>query len=241
MQDTLRREAEQRGLALTEMQLTQFETYYRELLEWNSRFNLTRITDDEAVQVQHFLDSLAILVGAPDLFPPEATVIDVGTGAGLPGLALKIARPDLRVTLTDSVGKKVQFVAHMVNRLGLGDAEAVHARAEDLGQQRAHRARYDVAVARAVADLSVLAEYLLPLARVGGAALAQKGARAEDEVARAAKAVKTLGGGAARLVTYTLPGLDDPRALVILPKIRPTPPAYPRRAGLPSQEPLGTR
>ena len=238
MQSILRAEAEARGLALSEAQLAQFETYTAELVEWNSRFNLTRITDYDAVQVQHFLDSLAVLIGAGDAFPNGARVVDVGTGAGLPGLALKIARPDLRVTLADSVGKKVQFLAHMIERLGLTDTVAVHARAEELGRDRAHRAAYDVAVARAVADLAVLAEYLLPLVRIGGTAIAQKGAHGEEEVARAVKAIRTLGGGPPRLTVYRLPGLDDPRSLVLIPKTRPTPPAYPRRPGLPSQSPL---
>lgn len=238
MQERLRAEAERRGLSLSEEHLAQFETYYQELVEWNSHFNLTRITDYDAVQTQHFLDSLAVLSGAGDLFPVGARVIDVGTGAGLPGLALKIARPDLRLTLADSVGKKVQFLAHMIERLALSETQAVHARAEELGQDRAHRAAYDVAVARAVADLAVLAEYLLPLVRVGGTAIAQKGAQAEAETARAARAIRVLGGGPPRLTVYRLPGLDEARSLVLLPKARPTPPAYPRRPGLPRQTPL---
>lgn len=238
MQAILRAEAEQRGLSLSEAQLAQFETYTTELVAWNSRFNLTRITDYETVQVQHFLDSLAVLMYAGDLFPPGGRVIDVGSGAGLPGLALKIARPDLRVTLADAVGKKVQFLAHMIQRLELPEMVAVHARAEELGRDRAHRAAYDVALARAVADLAVLAEYLLPLVRVGGTAIAQKGARVEEEITRAAKAIRVLGGGAPRLSAYQLPGLDEARSLVLIPKLRPTPAAYPRRPGVPSQTPL---
>ena len=238
MQELLRAEAERRGVSLSEAQLAQFETYTTELIEWNSRFNLTRITDYDAVQTQHFLDSLAVLAGAGDLFPNGARVIDVGTGAGLPGVALKIARPDLRVTLADSVGKKVQFLAHLMERLGLSETRAVHARAEELGRDRAHRAAYDIAVARAVADLAVLAEYLLPLVRVGGTAVAQKGAQAEEETARAARAIRVLGGGPPRLTVYHVPGLDEARSLVLIPKIRATPPAYPRRPGVPRQTPL---
>jgi 16S rRNA (guanine527-N7)-methyltransferase len=238
MQEILEREAAAHGLSLNEAHLTQFETYYRELVAWNARFNLTRITAYDQVQVQHFLDSLAVLIGAGDAFPTGAQVIDVGTGAGLPGVALKIARPDLRVTLADSVGKKVQFLEHLIETLGLADTRAIHARAEDLGQALAHRAVYEVAVARAVADLSVELEYLLPLLKVGGGPIAPNAAHVEEEVGRAAKAIRTLGGGAPRLAEYTLPGLDDPRTLVILHKVKPTPPTYPRRAGLPSQEPL---
>lgn len=239
MQDTLAREAAARGLPLTDDQLAQFDAYYRLLVEWNARFNLTRITEAEAVQVQHFLDSLALLAVAGEWFPHQAKVIDVGAGAGLPGLALKIARPDLAVVLTDSVAKKAQFVDHVIRTLGLIGAQAVHARAEDLGRDGAYRDGFDVAVARAVADLPVLAEYLLPFVRVGGAALAQKGARAAEEVARAAKAVRVLGGGAVSAAEYRLPGLDEARAVVVMPKAHRTPPAYPRRAGLPAKEPIG--
>ncbi len=238
MQETLAAEAAARGIDLTPAQLAQFETYYHELVAWNSRFNLTRITDYEAVSVGHFLDSLVPLALCPDAFPDGARVVDVGSGAGLPGVALKIARPDLRLTLTDAVGKKVRFLDHLVGRLALADATAMHARAEDMGQAGAYRAAFDVALARAVADMAVLAEYLLPLARVGGVVIAQKGSRVEAEVERAQAAIKTLGGAAPRLAKYSLPGLDAPRSLVIIGKTRPTPAAYPRRAGLPSQAPL---
>lgn len=240
MQEILHHEAATRGIALSDVQLSQFETYYHELVAWNARFNLTRITEYEAVQIQHFLDSLAVLIGCADCFPPDATVVDVGSGAGLPGLALKIARPDLRVTLVDAVGKKVQFLQYIIETLSLAETQAVHSRAEDLGRDRRRRAAYDVAVARAVAEMAVLAEYLLPLVRIGGVCIAQKGARVQEEVARAAQASYTLGGGETRLVEYTLPGLDAPRTLVVVPKLKPTPAMYPRRAGLPSQEPVGT-
>ncbi|MFN8474570.1 MAG: 16S rRNA (guanine(527)-N(7))-methyltransferase RsmG [Anaerolineae bacterium] len=238
MQETLAVEAAARGIALTPAQLAQFETYYHELIEWNSRFNLTRITDYTAVSVQHFLDSLMPLALCSAAFPEGGRVVDVGSGAGLPGVALKIARPDLRLTLTDAVGKKVRFLDHLIERLGLAETTAVHARAEDMGRDSAYRGAFDVAVARAVADMAVLAEYLLPLVRVGGVVIAQKGSRAEDEVDQARAAISTLGGAAARLAEYTLPGLDAPRSLVIITKARKTPDAYPRRAGVPSQAPL---
>ena len=239
LQERLQQTAASRGLVLTPEQLARFETFYQELVEWNTRFNLTRITDYEAVQVQLFLDSLVVLQAPGQVFTPGAAVIDVGAGAGLPGVALKIARPDLRLTLIDSVGKKVRFLDHLISRLGLTDSRALHSRAEDLGQNRTHRERYDVAVARAVADLAVLVEYLLPLTRVGGAVVAQKGARAEEELARAGRAVATLGGATPTLAPYSLPGLDEPRALVVIPKVKPTPRAYPRKAGAPEREPLG--
>lgn len=238
MQDILATQAAVRGIPLSPAQLAQFETYYHELVEWNSRFNLTRITDYAAVSVQHFLDSLVPLALCPDAFGDGCRVVDVGSGAGLPGVALKIARPDLRLTLTDAVGKKVRFLDHLISRLALADAAAVHGRAEDMGQAPAYRAAFDVAVARAVADMAVLAEYLLPLVRVGGVVIAQKGSRVEAEVERARPAIATLGGVAPRIAEYSLPGLDAPRSLVIIAKARKTPAAYPRRAGLPSQAPL---
>lgn len=238
MQDTLHREALALGFTLSDDQFDQFERYYHAIIEWNSRFNLTRITDYEAVQVMHFLDSLVVLALAGDWFPQGARVVDVGSGAGLPGLALKIARPDLNVVLTDSVGKKVQFIQYVIDTLALSDTRAVHARAEDLGRDPTYREGFDVAVARAVADLPVLAEYLLPCVRVGGAALAQKGTRAAEETQRAAKAIRVLGGGEATLAKYRLPGLDEARAVVVMPKAHRTPPPYPRRAGVPSKEPI---
>ncbi|MFN8498144.1 MAG: 16S rRNA (guanine(527)-N(7))-methyltransferase RsmG [Anaerolineae bacterium] len=238
MQELLAVEAAARGIALSSAQLAQFDTYYHELIEWNSRFNLTRITEAAAVSVQHFLDSLMPLALCPDAFPDKARVVDVGSGAGLPGVALKIARPDLRVTLTDAVGKKVRFLDHLIGALALADTRAAHARAEDMGRAPLYRAAFDVAIARAVADMAVLAEYLLPLTRVGGVVIAQKGSRVEAELARAGAAVRTLGGGEPRRVDYTLPGLDAPRTLVSIMKTRPTPDAYPRRAGVPAQEPL---
>ncbi len=238
MQELLAAEAAARGIVLSPAQLTQFETYYHDLIEWNSRFNLTRITDYAAVSVQHFLDSLMPLALCPDAFPDGARVVDVGSGAGLPGIALKIARPGLRLTLTDAVGKKVRFLDHLIEQLALSDTHAIHIRAEDMGQCPTYRAAFDVAVARAVADMAVLAEYLLPLLRIGGVVIAQKGSQVEPEVERAQKAVKTLGGATPRLAEYTLPDLDAPRTLVIIAKARETPAAYPRRAGLPSQAPL---
>lgn len=217
-------------------QLAALERYERELLEWNSRFNLTAIHEPEKIRTKHFLDSLSCLLVMRDT--PVDRVIDVGTGAGFPGLPLKIACPNMRLTLVESVGKKADFCRHVVETLKLENVEVLTTRAELLGQARAHREQYDWALARAVAVMPVLAEYLLPLVRVGGAMLAMKGESAPAEVHRAEHAVRVLGGHIRRLVPVTLPGVADERYLVVVDKIAATPAGYPRRVGLPSKKPL---
>jgi 16S rRNA (guanine527-N7)-methyltransferase len=224
------------GLELTPSQIALFQAYAAELRAWNERFNLTAITDDAGIQLKHFLDSLSLL----PLLPPgqPGQLIDVGTGAGFPGLPLKIMRPDLAVTLVEATGKKAAFCEAVASQLGLGAVTVVHARAEEVGQDPAHRARYDWAVARAVAALPVLAEYLLPLVKVGGQAVAQKGASAPEEAQAAAAAVTKLGGGPAQLQSVALPGVAEARYLVVYAKVAATPPVYPRRAGVPAKAPL---
>jgi 16S rRNA (guanine527-N7)-methyltransferase len=223
------------NLELTTDQLAAFETYAGELVRANQEFNLTAITDAAGIQVKHFLDSLSILSVLP---AGPADVVDVGTGAGFPGLPLKIARPELRLTLAEATGKKASFCQALVQRLGLRDVTVLKARAEELGQDPAHRERYDWALARAVAEMPVLAEYLLPLARVGGHALAQKGEDAPAEAEAAQGAIHKLGGELEQLAPVALPGLAEPRYLVVLKKVAATPPAYPRRAGMPEKRPL---
>lgn len=225
------------GVPLSAAQLAQFATYRALLIEWNARFNLTRISEPEGIDVRHFLDGLSCALVTGDL--NGRALIDVGTGAGFPGLPLKIYFPQLRLTLVDSVQKKTLFLRAVVEALGLHDVTVLAERAETLGQQRAHRAQYDWAVGRAVAQMAVLAEYLLPLVRVGGALLAQKGSSAAAETAAAAPAIALLGGGAATIRAVTLPQRDEAHYLVSVPKIKPTPAAYPRRAGLPAKRPLG--
>jgi len=224
------------GVRLGPAQLAALERYERELLEWNSRFNLTAIHEPEKIRTKHFLDSLSCLLVMRDT--PVDRVIDVGTGAGFPGLPLKIACPNMRLTLVESVGKKADFCRHVVETLKLENVEVLTTRAELLGQARAHREQYDWALARAVAVMPVLAEYLLPLVRVGGAMLAMKGESAPAEVHRAEHAVRVLGGHIRRLVPVTLPGVADERYLVVVDKIAATPAGYPRRVGLPSKKPL---
>jgi 16S rRNA (guanine527-N7)-methyltransferase len=231
--------ARELNISLAKHQLTAFETCYRELVDWNQRFNLTAITDREGVLVRHFLDSLSCLKALPrsDL-AAGAQVIDVGTGAGFPGLPLKIICPGMRLTLLEATSKKVTYLEHMVSVLELKGVEVIHGRAEELGRDPAHRERYDWALARAVAEMPALAEYLLPLVRVGGTVLAQKGEGAAAEVHGANVAIVTLGGRVRQLVPVELRGLAETRYLVVVDKVATTPDKYPRRPGMPYKRPL---
>ncbi len=222
-------------LELDARQIQSFEIFYRELIDWNTRVNLTAISEREQVIVKHFLDSLSVATVLHPAVP--ASLVDIGAGAGFPGIPLKIAFPALQLTLLEATRKKVEFLNHIIARLGLSDTQAVQARAEDWGKDPAHRERYDYAVARAVADLPVLLEYALPLIRVGGAFIAQKGIAVEPEIERAGPALRLLGGRVREVVPVQLPGLE-PRHLVVVDKIAPTPAGYPRRAGIPEKKPL---
>lgn len=223
---------------LTPAQVAAFTRYAAELAAWNDRFNLTAIIEPEAVQVKHFLDSLSVALALPDLEATPWRVVDVGTGAGFPGLPLKMVWPHLRLTLVEATGKKVTFCQHMVDTLNLPGVRVLKARAEELGREPAHREHYDVAVARAVAEMPVLAEYLLPLVQRGGRVIAQKGKDAPAEAHAAETAIRKLGGDLERIIPVELPGVVEPRHLVVLRKVAATPLAYPRRPGLPGKEPL---
>jgi len=223
-------------LNLSTEQVSMLSIYERELLEWNEKFNLTAIRDVEGIRTKHFLDSFSCVLAWQGT--PPLSLVDVGTGAGFPGLALKIIYPEMRLTLIESVGKKAIFCKHVAATLGLKDVEVLSVRAEDVGQMSAQREQYDWAVARAVASLPILAEYLLPLVKVGGGMLAQKGESGPREADAARKALKTLGGRLRPMVTVALPGVDDIRYLIIADKVAPTPSEYPRRAGIPAQKPL---
>lgn len=223
-------------ITLTPEQTAAFDRYARELVQWNAHTNLTTITDPDAIPIRHFLDSLSVAQATP--FLDGLHLIDVGTGAGFPGLPLAIALPGIQVTLLESTGKKVQFLDHLIHTLDLPNAVTCNARAEDAGQDSNHRARYDLAVARAVAHLPALLEYLLPLVKIGGHAIAMKGTTAHAEATDSHHALKTLGGALDCIETVTLPGVDDPHHLVIVRKSAPTPDQYPRRPGVPTRRPL---
>lgn len=237
MQKILRSGAANFNLSLTESQLSAFEAYASALIVWNRRVNLTRIVEPDEIAVRHFLDSLAVRVALPPGSPSFA-LIDVGSGAGFPGVPLKITCPDIRLTLLEATGKKAAFLQHLIEVLQLTGVTIVAARAEEAGRQPDHREQYDVAVARAVAALPVLAEYTLPLIKVGGRIIAQKGADPAPEVETAAPALATLGGQLDRIVPVTIPSLDAPRHLVVITKVKSTPQQYPRRPGMPAKRPI---
>jgi 16S rRNA (guanine527-N7)-methyltransferase len=224
------------GITLTARQLSAFQRYEEELLDWNSRFNLTAIRDVEGIRSKHFLDSLSCLLALRD--NPPARLIDIGTGAGFPGIPLKIYIKEMRLTLVESVGKKAEFCRHIVEVLKLDNVDVVQARAEEIGQNPRHREQYDWAVARAVANMPALMEYLLPLVKVGGAVLSQKGENGPAEAHSAEKATRMMGGRLRQLHPVALPGVADERYLIVVDKVAATPPQYPRRVGVPAKTPL---
>lgn len=236
--DEMKKAAEAYGITLTDEQLQQFNRYYELLVEWNQKMNLTAITEPHDVAVKHMIDSLTAC--ETNLFHvKQLSVIDVGTGAGFPGLPLKIFCPDIKLTLMDSLNKRVKFLQTVVDELGLKDVNCVHARAEEGARNKAYRERFDIAVSRAVARLPILAEYCLPFVKKGGHFLALKGMQFEEEESEAKKAIKMLGGSKVATYRVQLPGLDDVRAVIDITKGMPTPKAYPRKAGTPAKAPLG--
>lgn len=224
------------GLTLTPRQEAQFAVYARALVAWNAHTNLTAIVDPEGVRVRHFLDSLTVAKAVP--LPNETRIIDVGTGAGFPGLALAIAFPAVHVTLLEATGKKINFLDHVISETGLTNAVTLNARAEDAGHMPDQRAAYDIVTARAVARLPSLLEYLLPLAKVGGVCVAMKGRTAAQETDDSTRALRTLGGRLRETVSVTLPEVDEPHHLIVIEKAAPTPNAYPRKPGIPTRKPI---
>lgn len=212
------------------------ERYRDLLLEWNENVNLTAITDPDEIRIKHFEDSLTCL--ETGLFFPGAKVIDVGTGAGFPGLPLAMARPDISVTLLDSLKKRLLFLDEVITRTETTNAKTVHARAEDGGRDKKLREQFDIVVSRAVSMLSVLCEYTLPYLKVGGTLIAMKGPSAEEELAEAQNAIKVLGGGDVTLQKTALEDESLSHCLVMIKKVRPTPTTYPRKAGTPTKNPL---
>ena len=224
------------GVLLEDRQIQQFVRYYEMLVEWNKIMNLTAITDYDDVMKKHFVDSLS-LIKAYDV-KSQVRVIDIGTGAGFPGLALKIAYPSLQVTLLDSLNKRIQFLDAVIDELQLTGVKTIHGRAEDYAKPSNLREQFDLCVSRAVANLSTLSEYCLPFVKEGGYFISYKSEKISEEVQKAETAIKTLGGKIDKQVEFYLPNSDIYRNLFIIRKIRKTPSKFPRKAGLPSKEPL---
>lgn len=234
--DVLARVADEYSLVLTDEQLAAFTTYFEMLVEWNQKINLTAITDPTEVAVKHMIDSLSCFDS--DIFKHGARIIDVGTGAGFPGLPLKIFRPDLKLTLFDSLNKRILFLKAVTEQLGIHDIKFVHSRAEDGGRNKQFREQYDIAVSRAVARLNILSEFCLPFVALGGFFIALKGSQYSDEIKTSTEALRKLGGEIAKIENVKLPGLDDVRAVIYIKKIKRTLPIYPRRPGAVEKNPL---
>lgn len=224
------------GIVLNDTQKEQFHRFYEILVEWNSFMNLTGITEYEEVNEKHFVDSVS-LVKAVDLSKVK-TVIDVGTGAGFPGIPLKIAFPHLEIVLLDSLNKRVKFLNEVIEQLGLTGIRAIHGRAEDYAKQKEYREQFDLCVSRAVANLSTLSEYCIPYVNVGGMFIPYKSGEIDEEVETSKKAIHILGGKLSEVVKFQLPGTDIGRSFVRIEKIQNTSKKYPRKAGLPAKEPL---
>lgn len=228
--------ARQYGIILNDRQLEQFNIYYELLLEWNKKINLTAITEPEEVAVKHMVDSLS--AWDESLLPADARAIDVGTGAGFPSIPLKIMLPDLKLTLLDSLNKRIKFLQLVTDALGLKDVELVHGRAEEVARQKKYREKYTIAFSRAVAKMSVLSEYTLPFVKIGGYLVALKGRQYKEEIEQANNALQVLGSSIEKVKPVKLPGIDDIRAIIYVHKEKQTPAVYPRKAGTPERNPL---
>jgi 16S rRNA (guanine527-N7)-methyltransferase len=227
----------QLGLELTEQQLDQFVRYQQELLDWNTRINLTSITDPEEVLIKHFLDSLSLLTAFD---APTARILDIGAGAGFPGLPLKIVRPQWNIVLLEATGKKVKFLQHIIETLQLHDIEAVHERAEELAHKEPYRASFDLVTARAVTSLPTLLEYAAPFTQLNGTMIFPKKGDLAEELARGKRAASQLGARFKAGIPVTLPGLDDGRRLLTWTQLCKCPGQYPRSGSVISKKPLGT-
>ena len=232
--------ARQLGIDLNARRVKQFELYYQKLIEWNEKINLTTIVGYQEAQVKHFLDSISVIsaLTREEMDKADFSIIDIGTGAGFPGLPLKILLAEPRLVLVDSTAKKVAFLRCVTRELGLDNVEIVCGRAEEIAHLPLYRQRFDLALSRAVASLPVLAELALPFCRIGGKFVAQKKGEVEQEVKKAVKAIETLGGKLGQVKRIELEGLSDKRYLVIIDKIYPTPEKYPRRPGVPGRRPI---
>ena len=221
-------------IELSEEQIEKFFEYMKILLEWNEKINLTAITEQEDIILKHFIDSITVL----DFIKNENRIIDVGTGAGFPGLPIAIMREDAQVTLLDSLNKRIIFLNETIKQINLKNVNTMHGRAEDIGQNKETREKYDIAISRAVANLTTLVEYLLPFVNVGGKCICMKGPNIEEELKNAEFAIKELGGKVENVKKIMLPNSDIARNIVVIKKIKETSNKYPRKAGLPAKQPL---
>ena len=228
--------AKEIGVKVSPVQAEQFQIYLDLLLERNTVMNLTAITDPEEAVIKHFVDSLTLLKALE--IKKNAKVIDVGTGAGFPGIPLKIMRPDIELTLLDSLNKRINFLNRVIEALELTDIETIHGRAEDFGRNPKYREQFDLCVSRAVANLSTLSEYCVPFVQIGGHFIPYKSGKVQEEMEVSQRAVTLLGGSIVDCLSYNLADTDMERSLVIIEKVKPTKKAYPRKAGKPSKEPL---
>ena len=222
------------GITLSEIQLRQFYNYMNLLIEWNRKINLTAITEPDEIILKHFVDSLTISKYISD----GTRVVDVGTGAGFPGIPLKIYRQDIEITLLDSLQKRINFLDEVIRELNLEKIETIHSRVEDFGKDKKYREKFDTATSRAVANLATLSEYLLPLVKVGGKVISMKGSLIEEELELSKNAIKILGGKVEKVDEFNLPNSDISRNIVLIDKIKETSNKYPRKAGEPSKKPL---
>ena len=222
------------NITFTEEQLQQFYQYMQLLIEWNEKINLTAIVEPKEIILKHFIDSLTIL----KYINKEQTLIDIGTGAGFPGIPIKIMRQDIEITLLDSLNKRINFLEEVIQQLNLKKIHAVHARIEEYGKNRKYRESYDIATSRAVANLTTLSEYMLPMVKVGGISICMKGSEIEEEFLKSQKAIDILGGNIQKVDTFTLPKSDNKRNVIIVEKKKSTPSKFPRKPGTPSKEPL---
>lgn len=235
--EQLKNEALEMGVILNEYQIKQFYDYYELLIHWNTMVNLTAITEQKEVVTKHFADSMALAKAMPDLENGDYALIDVGTGAGFPGIPLKIAFPNLKVTLLDSLNKRVKFLNEVIERLGLTNIQAIHGRAEDVAHDNVSRETFDICVSRAVANLSTLSEYCLPFVKVGGWFIPYKSGKLDEEMKTGKGAIRKLGGELENVISFSLAN-EDERNLVRIHKIEKTGKKYPRKAGIPAKEPL---
>ena len=223
------------GIELSEKALNDFETYKKLLLEWNEKINLTAITDEEGIAIKHFADSISVL---PLIDKSNVSMIDVGTGAGFPGIPIKIARNDIKVTLLDSLNKRINFLEEVKKELKLDNVECVHSRAEDGGRNPLYREKFNLCVSRAVARLNVLCEYCMPFVAVGGYFISLKGPDVTEELAEAQKAITLLGGSVEKVVDIAIPNSDITHSAVVIKKIKTVPKTYPRKAGTAGKKPI---